>query len=127
MKLSAKQLARMLVTVCEGKTGFELQQTIKEFVQFLSDRQELFRAREVIRQIDSVWKEKFGVANLKIETAYPLSEEVRSQLQTIAHGASIEETVDPKLIGGARLRIDDRQIDGSIAGKLTALQRTLSQ
>lgn len=125
MKLTSKQLAQALVEASQGKSGDQLEETAKEFVAFLASRQELFRAREIIRQLDGVWKEKYGAANVSIETAYPLDENQRQKLIQILRGADLVEQVNPELIGGAKLRIDDRLLDGSVMGKLMALKKTL--
>lgn len=125
MKLTSKQLAQALVDICENKSGDQLEKTMKEFVVFLASRQELFRTREIIRQLDSVWQEKYGAANVIVETAYPLSNDLCQKLREILRGADLQEKVNPELIGGAKLRIDNRLLDGSVMGKLMALKRTL--
>jgi F0F1-type ATP synthase delta subunit len=38
----------------------------------------------------------------------------------------VTKRVDPQLIGGLRLTMGDRRIDGSIAGRLNELARSLS-
>ncbi|MBU0646130.1 F0F1 ATP synthase subunit delta [Patescibacteria group bacterium] len=125
MKLTSKQLAQMLVAACANKSGDQLEETMKEFVAFLAQRQELFRTREIIRQLDAVWREIYGAANVTIETAYPLTDDLRQQLVQMLRGADLKEKLDPELIGGAKLRIDDRLLDGSVMGKLMALKKTL--
>jgi F-type H+-transporting ATPase subunit delta len=48
------------------------------------------------------------------------------RLQTI-YGKKFEvrQVVDPNLIGGVRITMGDRRIDGTISGQLDALARTL--
>jgi F-type H+-transporting ATPase subunit delta len=38
----------------------------------------------------------------------------------------VKEVVDPRLIGGLRIRMGDRRIDASISGRLDSLARELS-
>ena len=126
-KLTAKQLAQVLLEVCENKTGAELEKTVQEFVKVLVSRQEFFQTRAIIKQIDVLWREKFGIAKVKIETAYPLDEKTHQKLIQILQGADLEEKVNPDLIGGAKMRIDDRLLDGSVLGKLMALKQAMSE
>ena len=46
-------------------------------------------------------------------------------LQKIAPGADFIERIDPRIIAGAIVRIDDKKIDGSIAGSLRRLKQSL--
>jgi F-type H+-transporting ATPase subunit delta len=49
-----------------------------------------------------------------------------NRLQSI-YGKKFEvrQVVDPNLIGGVRITMGDRRIDGTISGQLDALARTL--
>ena len=126
-KLTAKQLAQVLLEVCENKTGDQLEETVQEFLKVLVSRQEFFQTHAIIKQIDVLWKEKFGVAKVKIETAYPLDKETHQKLIQILKGADLEEKINSDLIGGAKMRIDDRLLDGSVLGKLMALKQVMSK
>ena len=71
-----------------------------------------------------------GVEPLTLTTARELSEaEVRSTVEQLEriYGRKFEAVVhrDPKLIGGMRVAMGDRVIDGSVAGRLEELTRTL--
>ncbi len=124
MRYTSKQLAVVLVDATEQK-GADVNEVTKGFVRFLSERNELKRIGDVLRSLDIVWKERHGAAAITIETPHPITETVRKQLMKIAEGADVQEVVRPELIGGARLRIDDRMIDGTVSGALTQLKRTL--
>ncbi len=126
MKLRARQLARTYVEMTEGKSSKETERIAAACVEFLAARHELPQWRDVVRHIDGVWKEKHGVANVVVTSAHPLSKEARKILEKAAAGATLTENVDPTLIGGARVHIDDRIIDASIAGSLAALTSHLT-
>jgi F-type H+-transporting ATPase subunit delta len=71
-----------------------------------------------------------GVEPLTLTTARELSEaEVRSTVEQLerVYGKKFEAVVrhDPNLIGGVRVAMGDRVIDGSVAGRLEELTRTL--
>ncbi len=65
-----------------------------------------------------------------VKSAVPLTEEERQALrQKLApnFGGDIELTcqVDPHILGGVIVRVGDQVIDGSVAGKLEALKKSL--
>jgi F-type H+-transporting ATPase subunit delta len=71
-----------------------------------------------------------GAERLWITSARPLKEtelhSIVARLEQL-HDEQFEvrETVDPNLIGGARILIGDRRIDGTVSGRLDALARSL--
>ncbi len=125
MKGSEKKLAQVFVESVEGKKDAEIAQAAKDLVVLLSERKELHRLSGVIDAIEQVWAQKYGAATISVATAFPLSDVLRKKLQSIAEGAEIKEIVDPEIIGGARLRIDESIIDGSIKAHLEQLESKL--
>ena len=127
MKLTTKQLAHAFVEIAEGKKGKDLEQAAKSFVELLAERGKLVLYRDIVAAVDIIWKEKYGAANINIQSADPLSKVAKEALEKQANGATITEEVQKDLIGGAKLRIDDRIIDGTIKGSLDLLKQRLSQ
>lgn len=125
MKSSEKQLAWTIVETLEGTSKETLEQTAKAVIDLLASRNELNRLKGLIEAIEQVWIQKFGAATITIETPYPLSVALRKKLETLAQGAQLKEQVRPELIGGARLRVDETIIDGSIQGHLLQLAHVL--
>jgi F-type H+-transporting ATPase subunit delta len=65
-----------------------------------------------------------------IESAEPLTDEVRRVVEaqlTRLHGADlgISVAINPALIGGMRITVGSSVYDGSVRGRLNALERTL--
>ena len=73
-----------------------------------------------------------GVELAKVTTAIPmdaaLEAKVSAKIATISSSKkiTIENTVDPSIIGGFILRIGDKQYNASIADRLQVLKRELS-
>ncbi len=125
MKNNDKQLAEAFVSAVEGKSEKDVAQAAADLVTLLAQRNETHRMRGVVDAIDAVWSERYGAATITVEIAHPLSSTVKKKLETVAQGAEIRETVDPSIIGGAKLRIDERIIDGSVKGHLEQLEKAL--
>lgn len=64
----------------------------------------------------------------EVVSALPLTESereiVRKDLR-LESGAEVSFRVDPSILGGVVVRLGDRVVDGSVAGKLQALRQTL--
>jgi len=125
MKRNEKQLARTFVTALEGATKPQVEIAATELVALLASRNEVHRVKSVIEAIETVWRETYGAGTVKIETAHPLTAALRKKLEALAPGAQIKENVRTEIIGGAKLRIDETIIDGSIEGHLAQLNQVL--
>jgi F-type H+-transporting ATPase subunit b len=69
-------------------------------------------------------------ASAEVTSALPLTEAeqdtVRQQLaKPLAGGASLSFRVNPAILGGLVIRVGDKVIDGSVAGKLEGLRQSL--
>lgn len=127
MKISHKKLALLFVQSVESATEKQLSEAATELITWLHARGELKKLKDVIRSIDQIWKEKHGMATLTISTAFPVSQTMKDSLIKLAAGAELREVIDPTLIGGAKLRIDERIIDGSLKGALEQLTLALAK
>jgi F-type H+-transporting ATPase subunit delta len=72
-----------------------------------------------------------GIQNASIVTTTPLTDELRKQFTDLVKSATgktvqLAEKVDPNIIGGYVLRIDDRQIDASLRSRLNELKLQLA-
>jgi F-type H+-transporting ATPase subunit delta len=84
---------------------------------------------EVITSFISQYKEKKNIHSVKLTTAVPVSDGVKSQIveqvKSTGHMQNIElETVvDPNIIGGFVLQTGDKLVDASIAYDLKSISR----
>ena len=72
-----------------------------------------------------------GIQKATVTTTTPLTEELRKQFISIVSGTTgktveLEEKIDPNLIGGYVLRVDDRQLDASLRSRLNELKLELA-
>jgi F-type H+-transporting ATPase subunit delta len=90
---------------------------------------------EILEAIALEYKKLFdllnGVQVAKVTTAFPmdaaLESKVLAKIATFSDKkVSIENTVDPSILGGFILRIEDQQYNASIANRLQVLKRELS-
>ncbi|MBI5793824.1 F0F1 ATP synthase subunit delta [Candidatus Uhrbacteria bacterium] len=123
MKKNENKLARALVKSLEGADDKTVKSVAKDLIHELASIRETHRVRGLLDAIEGAWRERHGAATITIATAFPLSTALRKKLERIAEGAELREQVVPELIGGARLRVDEKIIEGSISGQLEQLSR----
>jgi F-type H+-transporting ATPase subunit delta len=88
-------------------------------------------AEEIVAQYDVLEREARGANTLRVTTARPLGQAELDAIVAKLGDAyktplDVTQSVDPQLIGGVRLTIGDKRIDGTIAGRLDDLARMLS-
>jgi F-type H+-transporting ATPase subunit delta len=86
---------------------------------------------EIVTQYDILERAARGAQELRITSARELTKgELDTIVQRLAQSFrtafDVRQSVDPKLIGGVRITIGDRLIDGTVAGRLDDIARLLS-
>jgi F-type H+-transporting ATPase subunit delta len=104
----------------------------KSFFQLLLENKR-FEILDVIAvEYNKLFDIENGVEVAKVTTAFPmdaaLEAKVSAKIASISSSKkiTIENTVDPSIIGGFILRIGDKQYNASIADRLQVLKRELS-
>lgn len=88
-------------------------------------------AETIVEQFDVLEREARGAQELRVVSARPL---MQNELDTLVQRLSatyrtkfdVTQSVDPSLIGGIRITMGDRLIDGTIAGRLDDIALLLS-
>jgi F-type H+-transporting ATPase subunit delta len=88
-------------------------------------------AETIVEQFDVLEREARGAQELRVVSARPLAQ---SELDALVQRLSaayrtkfdVTQSVDPSLIGGIRIMMGDRLIDGTIAGRLDDIALLLS-
>ena len=85
----------------------------------------------VASEYNNLYDEKSGFETAIVTTAVPLDENMERQIMAKASTLSnkkivLENIVDPQIIGGFILRVGDQQYNASVANRLKALRRELT-
>ena len=117
-----------MVSIFERKVG----DLPLDFIRLVTgnNREEYLAA--ICRHYIKLYKEEKGIKMASIETASQLTKEIRQEMLTIiirAFNAEIElhEEVKKDLIGGFVLRVEDKQLDSSVKGKLARIKKELQK
>lgn len=124
--IDRKEKERILAGAFSGKASDVALHTLLLLVR---KRREALLA-EIVRQYDALQMQARGEEPLTVTSAKELSgTQLRSLVERLerVYGKkfSVTQTVQPDLIGGVRIMMGDRRIDGSVEGRLEELTRTL--
>lgn len=94
----------------------------------LVDNKRLAILEEVASQYSIIYDHYKGTQIAKVTTAVPLTETLKEKVLTkvmelVGKKVSLENVVDPSIIGGFILKVGDKQYDASIQGKMNNLRR----
>jgi F-type H+-transporting ATPase subunit delta len=102
----------------------------RNFVRVLLEAERITLLPQISAMFDALKNEAEATAKATIESAFELSDaqvaELRAALEK-RFGKKIEATVtvNPELIGGARVTVGDAVLDGSVQAKLAAMRAQL--
>lgn len=88
---------------------------------------------EIAHQFHQYYNEYKGIVSAKLETAIEPGKELMREFEKLVKQISkknqveLHTSVDPDMIGGFVLTVNDKQIDASIHNRLKALKRELTQ
>lgn len=120
----AKSLERLL----RGKAS----DLLVDALQVINRKQRLDLLGAISEAYHLLHLEHLGQVDVRVATAVPLSGALRRRLESVLAEHSgrrpqLIEEVDPSLIGGIVLRIDDEKIDASVIHEIGRLRRALRE
>ncbi len=103
---------------------------VENFIFLLASKNHVHLLNEVVGDLDRYAKRLALGAAAKVTSAIALTESEKSALETkmrtqFGKDLSFNYVVDPAILGGIVVRVGDKVIDGSVSGKLAALQEKL--
>jgi F-type H+-transporting ATPase subunit delta len=110
--------------------GASVSDLMVNFLNLLVDR----RRERIVEFLPAIYKETVdaskGVINARVTTVAPLTESQMSGLKKrldklTGKNVEIEVVQDPQILGGILIRVGNKMIDGSIAGRLKNLRTRL--
>ena len=110
----------------------KLNKVTDAFVRLITDKRREIYLEEIAHQFINQYKEKKKILTAVVTTANGIDEATRKKVMEIVKGSGksevvLEEKIDKNLIGGFVLRVGDKQIDASIARKLSLLKRSFNE
>ncbi|HDR90117.1 MAG TPA: ATP synthase F1 subunit delta [Bacteroidetes bacterium] len=84
----------------------------------------------IMRQFMDLVKKKKGITEVVLTTAQPISADMTDELKQLVAGKiagtfEMKTLINPAIIGGFILRVDDLQLDASVRKELDRIKKTL--
>lgn len=120
-KISRRKLARYAV---DAHDQGDLSAALSEIAAYLIDARRLRETELVVRAIEDELAAR-GVVVARVATAHPLTDQLKAAIKSIigAREISIDETVNPDLIGGVRIETPGKLLDATVKRKLLTLRQ----
>ena len=105
-----------------------LDKTSLSLIDQLIDNKRLPILADIAKQYVILYDHHKGSQIAKVTTAIPLTKALEEKVldkvkEIVGKKVTIENTIDPSIIGGFILRVGDKQFDASISGKIKNLRR----
>jgi len=104
----------------------------EKFIELLIKNSRETHLHEVVFSFIKLYDLQKDIKTAYITTSKPLNEDNLAKLKEItkmikSDSISIVQKIDPSIIGGFKLNVDDYQIDASVQSKLKELERAFSR
>lgn len=108
----------------------DVDRNLLSLMKILCEKREFYSLPRVLGDYLSVVDDSRGILNVTAITAVPMlsrqSEAMKARLETMTgKNVRIENIVDPKVLGGVRLRYAGVQLDSTLESRLNALEKSL--
>ena len=118
------------VKLIEMAVGEPMHGTLKQFIAFVAEQKREDKIFLIALKYMEMYRTKHGILNTRVTTATELTEASYDKIkafikQTFDAEARIDAKIDPSLIGGFILDIENTRMDASVAGQLNALKNRL--
>jgi F-type H+-transporting ATPase subunit delta len=130
-----QRLAATLAGICSEQLGNPAplagdRSTGANFLRLLADNQRLSVLPDISVRFDALKAQAENTLEVTLATAAEISDEQRTRIaealkKRFGRQVRLEVQLDPALIGGARLQVGDRVIDGSVRTGLDKLATAL--
>ena len=116
----------------EMAVGEPMHDCLKLFIAFVTEQHREDKMFLIAMKYMEMYRKKHNILNTQLTTATELPEATLDKIkayveQTFSAQVEMDIAIDPSLIGGFILDIENSRMDASVAGQLNALKNRLKQ
>lgn len=124
-KISKKEKKDLIDTIFEKNMVEE----VRNFIYILIDKKREKNLPDILKIYEDLYYQDRGILRVVAVTAVPMKDEAKDKLSQVLGSKldkkiEIKNQIDKSIIGGVRLELEGKLIDGSIKGKLDSMART---
>lgn len=125
-KVSKDEKKELIENIFEDKISQELMNFI--YILIDKNRENLFA--EMAEKYEKLYYDDEGIVKVSATTATPMREEAKNRLRDVLaeklnKDIELSSEIDEDLIGGVKLEMEGKLIDGTVKGKLNSMARAL--
>lgn len=125
-KITNKQFAKALYEAIKDLKGEKLHKALKRFVVVLIQNHKLKKAEKIIAEFIRYSKKQEGIVEMSVASARRLEKHTLGLIDKAFGGKTeMTEDLDTALIGGVKIKTEDKIFDGSIKKQLLNLKKQL--
>lgn len=103
---------------------------VRDFVKVLITKKRLELLEDVIDDFEGLLNEARNAVAAEVVTAVPLKSDLLDEFELqvarlTGKNVRLENVVDPRVVGGVRLVVGDRVVDGTLSAKLGEIRREI--
>ncbi|MDE6334315.1 MAG: F0F1 ATP synthase subunit delta [Muribaculaceae bacterium] len=105
--------------------------TFADFLKMLAHNKRIDMVNEIAHAYVDIYRQQRNIRKVEVVSAAPLDSAVLGRITSLVerhlHGATMEftTTVDPALIGGFVINVDNQRLDASVSNQLKELRQSL--
>lgn len=126
--ISTQNIAQAIYESSYKKEGALLDTAITESALFLKNKNLLGKKEEILKALEKIIYKEEGIIKAKITTRSQIDKDLEKGIEGfIKNKYKIKEVIlelkiDPKVLGGIRIEIEDKIIDTTLSNKIHQLQ-----
>lgn len=126
-KIDKNEKKDLINNLFKGRISSEMM----NFLYILIDKRREDSILNIIEKYREIFNEHENIVKVIAITAVPMEEKSKSKLITVLSNkfnkkVELHNKVDNNVLGGVLLRIENKQLDGTIKGQLKSMDKTIS-
>jgi F-type H+-transporting ATPase subunit delta len=129
--ISINNLARAIYESSKNKDGAELDAVSKKIINLILKKHLMSRSKEILNKLEKLVDKNEEVVRVTVSSRAKLEKGITDEIEDFikkrykAKNTVLEFNVNPKLLGGIKLEVEDEVIDMTLKNKVNRLKEFL--